>query len=385
MLDPTYNQNGHLTGKAVQEVVLHLNEIEQAKKRARIVRAPLVVCVPFNLNNLTEEAVTTNMRFNHNTIDQMAEILEIPLVILLPRRHRLPGKTCLAIFLWRMGTADRFTRMEPTFGLRDARIGEGFQWMLEDFNFGFKRGLFSDRWLDPATQRDYVCSIKACFPVLPNLLGFLDGCFFPIARPIDWETQEGFWSGRKGSHGINILVVVAPCGLAVQVGDFFPGPRHDSHGLRTSTNLLDVFSRKRVGTSFIGADLGFDSQDYHLLITPFKRPLQPRSLTRVQVAFNKAFRAARVEVEHFFSHVKILWPLCVDVSNLRLLTNTRATMVLFNAFVLANLHNCVCPNQISCKFGLRPPTVDAYTGKVFCKCCTDHQDNACIQNPACGH
>src|SRR4051794_35737324 len=94
----------------------------------------------------------------------------------------------------------------------------------------------------------------------------LDGTECPIQRPLDWETQFNYYSGKKGCHTIKYEVrVCISNGRLVWLAGGVPGRVHDISLARNS----GILNQLQPG-ELILADKGYVGDDS--FITPFKNP-----------------------------------------------------------------------------------------------------------------
>ena len=93
----------------------------------------------------------------------------------------------------------------------------------------------------------------------------VDGTLFPCWS---WRNHRELWSGKHGTTGMNVQILVLPSGRLVWASDPYPGSMHDVAALDAS-GLLDG-----IDPSGWIADKGYIGKG---MITPHKKPPQRRT------------------------------------------------------------------------------------------------------------
>ncbi len=135
-----------------------------------------------------------------------------------------------------------------------------------------------------------------------------------------------------------------------------PGRRHDADLYRTS-NLLSVLRahfHDNDGPYSFYADLAFPvSED---LAKPFRNPSTPG-----QRIYNEVLGDLRVSIEWSFRGVTNRFQALNFRQNQKILELPVAKWYLVGT-LFTNLHTCLHGNQVSDKFGVRPPDIETYLG-----------------------
>ncbi|OLT62966.1 IS5/IS1182 family transposase [Moorena bouillonii] len=118
-----------------------------------------------------------------------------------------------------------------------------------------------------------------------------------IERPLDYQTQKNYYSGKQKRHTFKSQFVVLPKGqeiLDVVVGK--PGPMSDLKICRQTLNKFDEHQ-------FFSGDKAYVGEAQ--ITTPSKKP-KNGELTDSQKADNKLLSKSRIFVEHLIRRVKIV-------------------------------------------------------------------------------
>jgi hypothetical protein len=138
------------------------------------------------------------------------------------------------------------------------------------------------------------------------------------------------------------------------VGQMFgpvEGRRHDVYLLNLSK--LDQHMQLLPPDAYVYGDQAYPVRPW--LLSPFKGPNKPIH----QRAWNRNMRTVRISVEHGFKIVCTLWSHLKFVPMQKIfLTSVSKQYIVCTA--LANMHNCLYPNQISQHFGVAPPELETY-------------------------
>ena len=231
----------------------------------------------------------------------------------------------------------------------------------------FRNKLFFDRTrLNLAKMRVFAAAIDRLGGG-DNIWGWIDGTVQRICRPT--EGQRKAYTGHKKLHGYIFQCVITPDGMMASLAGPVLASRGDWYMFKETgieAEILRVW-RKR---TFLGkADYTYTG----ILRTPrqsqpwgHKRAPGPH-LTAQQHLFNSQMSSCRIPVEHGFAHVQNKWMRNAFHHSLRSMSSPVAAYFLA-AVLFSNVYTCLRGNQISKRFGLRPPTLEDYfrEGMRFC-------------------
>ena len=119
----------------------------------------------------------------------------------------------------------------------------------------------------------------------------VDGTLFPCWS---WRNHRELWSGKHGTTGMNVQILVLPSGRLVWASDPYPGSMHDVAALDAS-GLLDG-----IDPSGWIADKGYIGRG---MITPHKKPPNGE-LSEAAEEANKSINRIRQVVERTIAHIK---------------------------------------------------------------------------------
>ena len=129
------------------------------------------------------------------------------------------------------------------------------------------------------------------------------------------------------------------------------GHRHDATLLKLSK--LDQKMQLLPPGSFVYGDQAYQVRPW--LLSPFRGPDKPHHMRR----WNRAMRTVRISVEHGLKIITTLWSHLKFVPA-QCMFKTPVAKQYIVCTALANMHNCVYPNQVPQYFGLLPPSLEAY-------------------------
>lgn len=124
----------------------------------------------------------------------------------------------------------------------------------------------------------------------------VDSAEQPVARPVDYEEQKNYYSGKKKMHTLKNQFIVLPQGediVDVTVGNL--GKTSDINLFRDRLNEFDSQQK------FIG-DKAYKGEA--AITTPHKKP-KSGEITDTQKKENKELSSARIGVEHLIRLIKI--------------------------------------------------------------------------------
>jgi len=127
--------------------------------------------------------------------------------------------------------------------------------------------------------------------LVPGRVYVVDGTLLPCWS---WADQEGLWSGKHKTTGVNVQVACDLAGRLVWVSDPQPGSRNDTWCLDAS-GALDGLDPSQVL-----ADRGYVGRG---MTTPVKKPLC-RDLTTAEETHNEEVSKIRCVVERTIANLK---------------------------------------------------------------------------------
>lgn len=161
-------------------------------------------------------------------------------------------------------------------------------------------------WVDilrdilPASQMEEVEADSQKYEELRTILTehqlIVDSAEQPIVRPVDYESQKKYYSGKKKMHTLKNQFIVLPQGEdIVDVTVVELGKKSDISLFRVSVNKFDLQQK------FIG-DKAYKGEA--AITTPHKKP-KNGEITDSQKKENKELSSSRIGVEHVIGRVKI--------------------------------------------------------------------------------
>ncbi len=149
----------------------------------------------------------------------------------------------------------------------------------------------------------------------------IDGVECPIVRPVDYETQKEYYSGKKKQHTLKSLIITDLNKFILFVSIAVAGKIHDYELMKGLFNpRIPWFDRYQV---FL--DLGFQgaADDYGHngnINIPHKKPRKSKknpnpSLTKKQKIENKELASTRIPVEHAIGGMKHFYCLTHRIRN----------------------------------------------------------------------
>jgi len=272
--------------------------------------------------------------------------------------YRTTATEAFCILLYRMGSKCRYVDMIQMFDRSKKFICQVFLgmsvWLFA--NWGHLVRTFRQSWTTGRHWLDtYAAAVEARGSPLPDLVGWCDGTFIPVARPS--RNQRASYCGHRGCHCIKSQVLGYPCGLVTAFGPF-PGPTHDSSAaqqLQLDQMMVEHCSfEDRSFVIFLDQAYGLGQAT----ITPFRG--RGRQLTADEHEFNRLCSQDRVSVEHLIGLIKNTWPSLTVLSRMAL-HRSPVAIFWFNAVLLTNLRTILRGgNQVSERYAISPPTIDEY-------------------------
>jgi len=151
-------------------------------------------------------------------------------ILITLRRFRHAGAAVM--LTWELGRSE--AAISAAHNAVVIHVHKTFPHLLDSRSFSSFAGLF------PRFSE----AMAACGVPLPNLIGFIDGKLWKVARPV--RGQAPFYSGHKRCHGVKIQGIVFPNGIQPWPYGPIHGSRHDSFVLRSS-GILQIMQRVCAG------------------------------------------------------------------------------------------------------------------------------------------
>ena len=159
-----------------------------------------------------------------------------------------------------------------------------------------KKALFCLKLLPSRDADKLYLSLK----VLVGYFILIDGTERPVPRPVDYERQQHFYSGKKGCHTIKNNLIINKEQQVLYLSPTVEGKMHDKA-------LAEEMELRFPQGGVLMQDLGFLAFDPGKvkIVMPEKKP-KNKSLSREDKAFNQLISSMRVRVEHAIAGIKRL-------------------------------------------------------------------------------
>ncbi|KAG5884379.1 hypothetical protein JTB14_026211 [Gonioctena quinquepunctata] len=154
--------------------------------------------VEFSLNNMTDDEVKNNFRFQREDVLRLRDALRIPHHNITHSRNNVDGTTALCMLLRRLCYPNRLVDLEKLFNYSSQSLSHI---IINTANFivanhgHLLENLNAHQWLNRNRYRLYAQSISNMGGAIQNCWGFIDGTVRPICRPS--INQEEYYSGHK--------------------------------------------------------------------------------------------------------------------------------------------------------------------------------------------
>lgn len=152
----------------------------------------------------------------------------------------------------------------------------------------------------PASQMEEVKADRQKYQELCRMLVeyelIVDSAEQAIARPVDYQEQKQYYSGKKKMHTLKNQFVVLPGGediVDIQIGKL--GKTSDINLFRETQDKFDAEQKFIGDKAYIGAEV---------IVTPHKKP-RNAEISPLQKEENKQLSSRRIGVEHMIRRVKI--------------------------------------------------------------------------------
>jgi len=308
-------------------------------------------CGRFCLNYTQTER---SFRFRQDEIIELANRLRFPAIIKTKSRHKAHDWECLCIILHYLSFPRRWCDVCKLFGRSMAALSELLHEGIRMMEQNHARLLRLDARRVKSRLHLFVEAFRKQGCPVDNLWAFIDGTARQICRPT--TGQEVAYSGHKRYHALKYQALIAPDGMFVDLFGPIEG-RINDQGLLNESKLIDRLPslEEASGPSFfIYGDGGYAVQPR--LICPWPEPVHDRS----QRNFNLRMSKLRVCIEWSFNHVLSLFSF-FDYKRHQKIFMRPVGSFWRVAVILANCHSCLRQsNEISLKFGVKPPTLSEY-------------------------
>lgn len=311
----------------------------------------------FQLENIPEFECEKLFRFKKDDIYRLRDVLALPPEVQLDeegRAGRVDGLVALCITLRRLCYPNRLTDIAPFFCLHESTISRAFHSVIEHIVRNFSHTLrMTPQNLSPTDVEALCAAVQDAGAPLERCIGFIDGTVIEVCRP--GKFQEIVFNGHKRKHALKFQAVTTADGLIRDFAGPYEGIRHDSAILAQSNFMerMQAISDLTPAGCYLYGDPAYPLT--RLIVCGWKH----RNLTQDQDKFNRAMSSVRISVEWGFAILKSKWAFIDFSKNLQVFSNCPGKIILA-AFILTNAHTCLYGNQISKKFGVRPPPLAEY-------------------------
>ena len=291
----------------------------------------------------------TRVNFRKKDVVELAGVLGLPDYIVTDRRERFSKVEATMVFLTRLRKGDTWEDEAKFLGGRDrASYGRCFHWVLNFVyeNHASKMGGI-DVWTDLAPELARLAA--AAGSPAPDVIGFIDGTFRPIARPVRHQRQ--FYSGYKKRHGLKFQTVQGTNGLILDYWGPALGRRGDGFmfgrsGILGRLKRLAYWAGKLF---YVYGDPAYALSKY--VLRGWKGAMSP-----AQQYFSTKMSRFRITVEWGYGGVVRLFPYLDCKSKMKHGEQPLAKIYAVGVFMY-NIHCCYYGNQISLYFHAKHPVL----------------------------
>lgn len=340
-------------------VILLVEEYKRRRRRRR--RQPKdPTHIRLNLKALTPKRFRKLFRVQKRHFYRLLRCLQLPDIIRCPGGTVVEAEYALCILLRRLSYPCRLEDLSSLLGFSESQLSlivnttvsllyDSWDYLLTDLTVP---------WLTDQRLAEFCRAIRAAGSPYNSLWGFIDGTTRPICRP--HRLQEEFYSGHKRHHVVKFQAVLAPNGLIAHLYGPLEGRRHDM-ALLEESGLRDLFSQHMSGAPdgpqqqdlLVFGDQGYAMEQF--VQTPFRG----HHLTPNQARFNNTMKDLRVTVEWGFGRVASVFAYCDYRKSSKVFLSPIGKYYRVSC-LLTNCLSCLRPNQVSKKFGVRPPHLEEY-------------------------
>ena len=336
-------------------IFISLNKSHVSRLPRLIHRNPMV--------ELNDQQFKKEFRFAKPDIARLLNCLQWPRFFELPNKMVFTSELCLLMVLYRFHFPSTLTQVEILFGVPSSScsyiISHGITMLYAKFG---NRLNYFDHEMVLRRLQDYQDSINTkSRGAVEKCFGFIDGTVHQVCRPRTKRRfaqiqnsnniQRALYSGHKRHHGVKFQSIILPDGMIAMMFGPIEGRRHDITLLKLSK--LDERMRLLPPDSYVYGDQAYPARPW--LLSPYRGQNKTHAMRR----WNRAMRTCRISVEHGFKIITTLWAHLKYVPAQRMFQSAIAKQYVVCA-ALANLHNCIYPNQISQHYGMLPMTLEEY-------------------------
>ena len=345
-----------LLGSALIVLSQHVTAIVPTKRPKLTPKNPL--------KTLDDKQFKKEFRFAKKDIARLVACLQWPPFFRHPSNGMIfSSEICLLMVLYRFAFPSTLNKVEIMFGVWDTYcsyiVSHGVNMLYA--KFGTRLYAF-DTKLVLARLHIYMEAIRVKSQgAATTYFGLLDGTVHYISRPCpksrfrrignNNNIQRATNSDHKRKHCLKFQSVVVPDGMVAQMFGPVEGRRHDL----TLLKLSNLHERMQLlpGNAFLYGDQAYPLKPW--LLSPFKGANKPAYMR----LWNRRMRTVRISVEHGFKIITSLFAHLKYVPG-QTVFKTAVVKQYVVCTALANMHNCLYPNQVAQHFGVAPPTLEEY-------------------------
>jgi hypothetical protein len=329
-----------------------------------VVRGPRATLIPKNpLYVLSDAQFKKEFRFSKADIPRLLRCFQWPRYFQLRNGYKFSAEICLLMVLYRFAFPSTLSKLEIMFGRAHTNcsliVGHGVRLLYA--RFGARLIDFDVQLLLPRIHLYFQAIARKSAGAVTTCFGLIDGTVHFITRPRikgrvrrvrnNNNIQRAVYNGHKRHHGIKFQSIVLPDGIVAQMFGPVEGRRHDATLLKLSK--IDQKMHLLPPRSFVYGDQAYQVRPW--LLSPYRGLNKPHYQRR----WNRAMRTVRISVEHGFKIITTLWAHLKFIPAQKIFTTPVARHYVV-CTALANMHNCLYPNQVSQHFDLAPPTLEEY-------------------------
>ena len=266
---------------------------------------------------------------------------------------------CLGLALHYLNSTMKIKTLCQIFGASPTIIHRSLHRTLIALQCSLKKMKCAEiRWPNPSEMEHFAYLVRCREPNLENVIGFVDGCWFPIHDPSNAEEQEAYYNGWKSCCNISNVIVFTPDGCIAWVGYNCPGSWHDSH---VAQPLYELLTNRTPEPYVILGDVAFPRRGplKSKILTPFKKNelVSDLSFRRVQIEMHRDVTSTRQAAEWGMHAIQSVFAR----TQLKLPTNKHTRKIILQC--VWHLYNVRCRvmkiNQIATVFSL------SYIPKIY--------------------
>ena len=311
----------------------------------------------FNLEEMTDEECSVEMRFRKNDIYQLCASLNLPQVYRCHNRLNIDSVEALCVCLKRFAYSCRYADLVPRFGRPVPQLCMICNLVVDDIYNRFSHLLtdLNQPWLCRENLKSFATAVHNKGAALDNCWGFVDGTVRPICKPK--HDQRAVYNGHKRVHALKFQSVVAANGMIANLFGPVEGRRHDSRMLAMS-GLLDQLEQHSFSPDGQALCIYGDPAYPHRL--HLQRPFARRAaLAHNEMAFNQSMSQVRIAVEWVFGDIINYFKFLDFKKNLKIGLSVVGKFYIVSA-LLRNALTCLYGNSTSNFFQLDPPALNEY-------------------------